>query len=137
MTITRTDLVAAFPEFTSPESFPDGQVDFWIQQAGLQLNANRLGTKLDYATMLFVAHNLVLSASAAQTAGAGGALTSGGILTSKSVGSVSAGYDFGSVSVSGAENYNSTTYGQRLWRLLRATSTGPFYVRSPRPSLPF
>jgi hypothetical protein len=91
VTITYQDFVTAFPEFANTTIYPQAQFDFWAKQAYLQLNACRYGASLDLAAMLFVAHNLVLSAQASKSAASGGGSVGGtsGLVASKSVDKVS------------------------------------------------
>jgi hypothetical protein len=132
MTILATDFIAAFPEFNTP-SYPIAQINFWIPQAYNQLNACRFGVTLDLAAMLFVAHNLVLSArDAAITANGGIPGQSSGPLNSKGVDKVHAGYDTTANQSPGAGMWNATSYGQRLYRMM--ISNGGFvYFPGGRP----
>lgn len=128
--IQYSDLIAAFPEFSNSTTYPQTQVDFWLPQAYNQLNACRFdAATLDLAAMLFVAHNITLSAQAAQAANSG-AIVGKTVApqSSKSVGGVSVSYDVGAVTVEGAGPYNATSYGQRLYKLMQAYSAGPLYV---------
>lgn len=130
MAVDRAALVAALPEFSDTAAYPDAQVTFWLSQAPLFLNAGVLGDRMDLATILFVAHNLVLSAGSAKAIAAGGGAVGATVapVASKSVGPVSKSYDIGSVLVDGAGPWNATSYGSRLYQLLKAVTTGPFYV---------
>lgn len=131
--VTYAAFIAAFPEFTSTATYPQAQVDFWFPHAYAQLNWKRFGSELGLGVMLFVAHNLVLSARAAKSATTGAVVgTQQGILTSKSVGDVSAGYDAASVTIQGAGIWNSTTYGARLYKMMQSYGTGPAYAPGPR-----
>ena len=128
--ITAAQFIAAFPEFSTSPLDP---VSFWLTQAYSQLDGYRLGTQLDYAAMLFTAHNMSLANQAAlASAGAGAAI--GGVaapMQSKTVGPVSASYDTASVAIEGAGQWNATSYGQRLYPLLRGASLGGTYVGAP------
>jgi Protein of unknown function (DUF4054) len=125
--------IAAFPEFSNPVPYPQASVTFWITQAGIQLNARRFGASLDLATMLFVAHNMVLGAQAAATAATATGIVgeASGPVASKTVGPVSASYDTAAVAVAGAGFWNQTQYGQRLFQLMQAYCSGPSYVPGP------
>lgn len=129
MAVTYSTFVGVFTEFADATAYPQSTVDFWMGQAAFQLNANRLRNSYDLAVMLFTAHNLVLGKRNSQAASAGGApgqVT--GPQTSKAVDKVSVSYDTGAVSYPGAGEWNATSYGQRLYRLLRAAGAGPLYV---------
>ncbi|WP_199085950.1 DUF4054 domain-containing protein [Bosea sp. ASV33] len=129
MAVTYSSFVAVFTEFADITAFPQTTVEFWLSQAPFQLNANRLRNSYDLAVMLFTAHNLVLGKRDARSASAGG--TPGqvsGPQASKSVDKVSVSYDTGAATYPGAGEWNATSYGLRLYRLLRAAGAGPIYV---------
>lgn len=124
MAVSYLDFVVAFPEFSNVGTYPETQINFWIQQAYTQLNTVRYGRSLDLAAMLFVAHNVVLSARAARSANAGGIVGDAtGPVASKSVGPVSVSYDAAATAIQGAGIWNATTYGQQLYRMMRASGT--------------
>lgn len=123
MTIAATDFTAAFPEFSNGTTYPLTQINFWIPQAYNQLNASRFGQTLDLAAMLFVAHNIVLSARDAATVNVGGIPGQAtGPVNSKGVGQVHVGYDTPAMEIPGAGAWNATSYGQRLYRMMVAVS---------------
>lgn len=124
---------SVFTEFSSASVYPQVQVEFWLAQAPLQLNAERLGANYDLAVMLYAAHNLVLSAKDAKAAAFGGVSGgASGVTSSKTVDKVTVSYDTGSSTIDGAGAWNLTTYGTRLYQLLRGANTGPFYVANRR-----
>ncbi len=127
--IAYADFIAAFPEFAAR---PESQISWWISQAYAQLNGCRLGTQIDYAASLYVGHNLSLAPAAAGGTGATGGAASA--MSDKTVGSVSAGYDTQNSAIQGAGVWNATSYGQRLYPLLRGASLGVSYVASRRGS---
>ena len=122
--ITVDEFRQIFPEFGSSETYPYAQVKFWLTNANDNLNIARFGAQADLVTMLYVAHNLAL-ASRATTVGSVRGTT--GVVSSKSVGSVSVSYDISSSTTSGAGIYNTTSYGQRLMSIMRAMTAGPGY----------
>ena len=129
--ITYDSFLSAFPEFAiiGQDPLDMGQFEFWSGIAYQQLNANRFGSQLDYAAMLFVAHNITLSLQqqrVGQNALVPGAAS--GPVSSKSVGPASASYEVGSVAFENAGDWNYTTYGQRLYRLIKQYNSGPTYV---------
>lgn len=86
-------------------------------------------TKADFALELWTAHQLVLEKQAVAAALSGGNPgTSIGVITSKSVGSVSVSFDVSSIVEDGAGYYNQTIYGMRFWRLAKAVSGGPLQI---------
>ena len=114
-------------------AYPQSQIEFWIPQAYNQLNAIRLGLSLDLAAMLFVAHNVALSARAAKTSGSGGLVgDTASPISSKSIGGVSYSYDTSDASIAGAGEWNATSYGQRLYKMFKAFGTGPAYIPGGR-----
>jgi hypothetical protein len=137
MTIAATDFIGAFPEFSNNAVYPISQINFWIKQAYIGLNAAQFDQSLDLAAMLFAAHNMVLSArDAAATAmsnpgappGIPGQAT--GPVNSKGVGQVHIGYDTAATQMPGAGAWNATSYGQRLYRMMVAVEAGGMYVPS-------
>lgn len=128
MAVTRDALVAVFPEFQDTATYPDAAVTFWLDQAGFALTQAVFGQQLDLATMLWVAHNLVLSRMGT-TGGGVGALAPA---TSKSVGGASKSMDPSLILSEGAGIWNGSLYGVRFYNLIRALATGPRYRPSPR-----
>jgi hypothetical protein len=128
VTVLYADFTAAFPEFANATTFPATGVNFWLTQADTTLDACRFGTNLPLAAMLFAAHNLALGAR--EATGAVGATFAP--VSSKSVASVSIGYDTGIGSIAGAGIYNTTSYGQRFYKLLQGVAAGGLYVAAPQ-----
>jgi hypothetical protein len=125
--ITYRSFVAAFPEFTDPKVYLESQIEFWIPLAYMQLNAIRFGQVLDLAACLFVAHNIVLSKRETLATSSGGLPGDvRGPVLSETVDKVSVTYaDKGVWEKGGA--WNTTTYGQRLYTLMKAYGGGPVY----------
>lgn len=128
MIVAYTDFIAAFPEFSNATTYPQGQFAFWETQAENQLSDTRFGTSLPLAIMLYVAHNIVVSARAAQVPTGAISGDASGVVTSKSVGSVSKSYDTRLTAYEGAGPWNATSYGQRFYQLLKAFAASPIYV---------
>lgn len=128
MAVTRDDLVAVFPEFGDAATYPDAAVTFWLDQAGISLTDAVFGQQLSLATMLWVAHNLVLS----RMGTTGGGVGSLAPATSKSVGGASKSMDPSLILSEGAGIWNGSLYGVRFYNLVRALATGPRYRASPR-----
>jgi hypothetical protein len=123
----QNDFVTMFPEFGN---VPPNAVALWSAQAYQQIDAYRLGANLDYAAMLWTAHNLYLSRRAQLSAEAGGA-SFGAALTvtsGKTVGSVSQTYDTEAAAITGAGEYNATSYGQRFYRLVQGACLGGLHI---------
>lgn len=132
MTIAYADFIGAFPEFSNATTYPQSSVDFWITQAYAQLNPGRLRSQLDLAAMLFTAHNVVLSAREAAAAAAGQIVGEvKGPVTAKAIDKVSVSFS-DDTGLEGAGPWNFTTYGQRLYRMLKSYNSGPMYVPGRR-----
>lgn len=126
MTVTRDSFRATFPEFGSAIRYPDEQVDFWLVVATKLVNVGRWGDLADLGVSLILAHNLVLAGQASKQAAFGKAPgVTQGILSSKSVDGVSAGYDVSTASEEGAGQWNLTTYGARFYRMSQQMGAGP------------
>jgi hypothetical protein len=116
-----------FPEFSSSV---DATILYWLSEGVATLNSRVLGERFDSAVMLFAAHNLTLSLRE-RRASQGGGLPGDPymVVTSKAAGPVSKGMSpigGGTTDPRGGE-YNETSYGQRLWRILKANSLGGLY----------
>lgn len=136
MAVTAASFRVMFPEFTDTTKFPTAQIDAWLAEAPNQLNASRLGRSYDLAVMLFVAHNIVLSArGVASASGSGVPGQATGPVTSKTVDKVSVSYDTGATALGRAGAWNATSYGQRLYTLLRACGAGPLYFVPDAPAI--
>jgi hypothetical protein len=95
-------------------------------------------TLVDFATEMWVAHQIVLEKQAIATAAAGGDPgTKIGIISNKSVNGVSVGFDIGAVTggnmQANAGYYNSTVYGIRFYRLMKLRGAGPIQLGIGRP----
>lgn len=126
MTVTASSFRVMYPEFGDSTAYPDGQISAWISQALLQQDAGRWGALIDLGTMLFTAHNLVLSARAQTEASFGKPPgQASGPVSNKSVDKVSIGYDTGSAAEENGGAWNMTVYGQQFLRLARQIGIGP------------
>jgi hypothetical protein len=117
----RTD----FPAFANTTMYPDAVIAFEIGIATSLLNAERWGTMLNYGIELYVAHNLVLAAQAAEDSALGntpGEMT--GPTSAKGVDKVSASYDTQSVSLENAGYWGLTWYGTKFLQLARMMGAG-------------
>lgn len=92
-------------------------------------------TEYDFATELFVAHNVVLDRKA-QISAANGSLPGEmtGPVNSKSVGGISISYDVALAAFQGMGDWNLTIYGVRFARMVKLFGMGPLtIVGSPVP----
>lgn len=115
----------AFPEFADKTAYPDTMIDFW---AGL---AEKLVLKSVWCACytqgvdLYVAHEITLAAQNTKAAQVGGTPGSqGGIANTKTVGSVTVGYDSQTTSEKDAGYWNLTNYGRQFIRLARIFGAG-------------
>lgn len=129
MTVTVASFRGHFVEFADAERYPNAQVAYWLQVAGLLLNVQRWGRTLDLGTELFIAHNTSIERIAMDEAGNGGVpgVTKGPV-NSESVDKVSVGYDVASGIELDAGHWNNTIYGTRFIRLARMHGAGPIQV---------
>lgn len=111
--------------FANTTTFPDGDVTFWLDIAAKSLRETVWTSDfLNLATALFVAHYLSLDAQAARGAAGGVPGVGGGVVSSKTVGSVSVSYDVGAAMDPRAKHWNLTSYGVRLWAMIRMAGMG-------------
>jgi hypothetical protein len=136
VTVAPADLTTAFPEFGNAQVFPAAQIQFWCNIANDMLTVDVFGNRLSLAQLLYVAHNLVLSAQNVAAASRGGVAFGAvsGPVTSSSVGSVSKSIDVTLNAYQGAGPWNATSYGQRYFQMIKAFATGPYYVTKGMPS---
>lgn len=114
-----------FSEFADVTTYPDDDIDDHLSLAALQLDAGVWGDFRDRGIGLMVAHNLVLdqmNRTASSVGGSPGKVT--GPQTSKSVDKVGASYDTGATTYEGAAFWNMTSYGIRLYQLMRVVGAG-------------
>jgi hypothetical protein len=127
--VTYFTFVATFPEFKDPSTYLQATIDEWIHLAYEQLDPHRFGRVMHLAVKLWVAHQVTLSAREVRAANAGQIVGEvRGPVTGKSVGKASISYST-ETSIDGAGYWNSTTYGQRFFAMMRSFGGGPFYVR--------
>jgi hypothetical protein len=120
----------SFPEFADSSVYLDEFVLPWLNLWSANINARRWGDFTAMGIMLAVAHQLALGRRSQQQASRGGAPGLGvGMLTSKAVASVSAGYDTASVALEGGGAWNLTTYGIQFLQFARMFGTGGIQIR--------
>lgn len=115
-----------FPEFADPVKYPDSQITFWGSVAEKLVSLDAWGIDMrPTGVELYVAHEITL-AGQNSAAGANGGVpgSSGGIASSKTVGSVSVSYDSANTSEKDAGWWNLTTYGKQYIRLARMFGAG-------------
>ena len=115
------DFRASFPEFTDPVKFPDSQITYWSKVAECATSQKVFGCMYINMVYLYTAHTLSIAYKNQINPVPGDGL---GLTSSKAVGSVSVGYDTGSVSEVGGGYWNETSYGREYLRLVRLFGTG-------------
>ena len=121
----RTDL----PEFADTATYPDAQVNLYLNLAALVLPAARWCDYLNLGLELFTAHNIVLDRQGVVIAAAGGIPgVASGVVSAKSVGQMSISYDTAAGIEKDAGHWNLTVYGRRFFRLMGMIGMGGVYL---------
>lgn len=115
----------AYPEFKSEEVYPTAMIDLWAGVAEQQVLASVWKGMLTTGVQLYVAHEITLAAQNSKISANGGMPgTSGGVANTKTVGTVTVGYDSQSNSEKDAGYWNLTNYGKQFIRLARIFGAG-------------
>lgn len=122
--MTPVEFRLLYPEFVDVNKYPTFMVQAQLSVGELRLDVNRWGELREHGLGLFVAHQLVNRRLIAESTAKGGAPSAAGVISSKSVGSVSVSYATGETAVDGAGNYNSTVYGREFWQLAQMVGIG-------------
>lgn len=116
---------AAFPEFTNTTKYPDAQLTFWSAFAEAQLPLCVWKDTKPFAVYLYTAHEITMAYQNVQSSTSGGTPgVQGGIANTKTVGSVTVGYDQTLNSEKDAGWWNNTNYGKQLYRLIKIFGAG-------------
>ena len=116
---------SAFPEFVDPTVYPDAMITFWSTLAEQQVVQCVWGTVWATGVMLYTAHELTLAAQNVRISGFGGVPgTSGGVPNTKTVGTVTVGYDSQVTSEKDAGYWNLSNYGKQFIHLARIFGAG-------------
>lgn len=116
---------ANFPEFGDTVAYPSSMIEFWAGLAMLQVRQCIWKRAWIQGVSLYVAHEITLASQNSKASGAGGAPgTFGGVPSSKTVGSVSVGYDSTDTSEKDAGWWNLTNYGKQFYRLVQIFGAG-------------
>lgn len=125
MSFTYSDFTAAFPEFSDTTAYPQATFTFWLGIAVLRLPADRWADLRDHGSMLFIAHNMAVQRRNAKAAAKGSTVGSiEGPTTAKSIDKLSKSQDASAVTLEGAGDWNSTTYGVQFWQLAQMIGAG-------------
>ena len=114
------------PAFADSSMYADEGINMYLTIAASMLDPNRWQDWRPLGMALMVAHWLSLDAREAKVAASGGIPGQAGIgiLSSKSVGPISAGYDVSAGSEAGAGYWNMTTFGRRYYHMARLVGMG-------------
>lgn len=114
-----------FPEFADTVKYPSPMIEMWSAFATAQVNQNVWGTQYTMGVSLYTAHEIVLAAQNADASKVGGSPgQQGGIAQTKTIGSVTVGYDAQTSNEKDAAYWNLTTYGKQFIRLCRIFGAG-------------
>lgn len=114
-----------FPEFSDVARYPVSQLTFWSGIAEKMLDEDVWDNMYESGVMLYVAHEVTLAAQNVKVATNGGVPGgASGPMNSKTVGSVSVGYDTTQTAEKDAGWWNLTTYGKQFYRLMRMFGAG-------------
>lgn len=113
-----------FPEFSNAALYPTSMIDFWVGLASAQVRPCVWKTQWNVGVSLYVAHEIALASQNTKASQVGGSPgVSGGIANTKTVGSVTVGYDTASTAEKDAGYWNLTNYGKQFIRLVRIFGT--------------
>lgn len=117
----KADFIEVFPAFAA---VTDTQYDFWSAQAALVTEPIEtcLGDRMDLATMLATAH--MLTESGVGT-GAESEMAAQGMGGFKSIKSGTLSIERGDAKAADAGAWGTSSYGLRLWPMLKACVSGP------------
>lgn len=127
MSFVYTDFTTAFPEFSNAATYPEGTFNFWQGIANLRLNVCRWGELLDHGAMLFIAHNMKEQAKSILNSTLGTGTKIGevsGPVSAKSIDKISFAFATDTVTVEGAGDFNSTSYGVQFFQLALMVGSG-------------
>jgi hypothetical protein len=118
MAITPADFKARFPEFGS---VPDSRVQFWLDDAVLEVGESAWGELYEKGVFLLAAHLLSLDQINQDEDGSGGVT---GNVNSRSVGDVSVSFAKATSDSSSDDWYLQTSYGSEYLRLKKRVGMG-------------
>lgn len=114
--VSYQQFIGFFPSFKKE---PQELVEVYLNQALNYVSKGRFCNQWVFAVCLVAAHLITIF----QRAGEGGSGGGIGVVTSKSVGSVSVGVELAGVT-DGAGDWNLTIYGQEFWKLCQIFGIG-------------
>ncbi len=115
----------SFPEFADTVVYPTPNIEMWAGLAERQVRSCVWKDSTVLGRSLYVAHEITIAAQSVKAAQVGGTPgTSGGIANTKTVGSVTVGYDSVTTGEKDAGWWNLTNYGKAFIRLARIFGAG-------------
>jgi hypothetical protein len=108
---------ANFPLFADTVKYPDTMITFWSTIGEDNVALDRWGGIRSQAVELYTAHHLIIASDSnigKQT----------GLVSNKSIGDVSVGYDTSATLELNAGHWNTTMYGKMFIRLARMYGAG-------------
>lgn len=128
-TVTLTQFRAIYPIFEDSETYPEPQVQFFLDLADKTLNPDRWGESFSFGASLFVAHFITRYALAAKEAANGGVGgLRGGVVSSESGDSVAVSFSVSESMESDAGHWNGTEWGRQYIHFARMFGAGPMQV---------
>lgn len=119
MALTPVDFKIRFPEF---EEIPDSRIQFWLDDAQLEVGESAWDDLYEKGVMLLSAHFLSIDQINQDDDESGGGVT--GNVTSRSVGDVSVSFAKSSSDSSSDDWYLQTSYGTEYLRLKKRVGMG-------------
>lgn len=116
--MTYLEFIDTFPEFVNLVDYPKTRVEFWLDFATNFVNTQRWSSMTNYGISLLTAHQLAMEKMTKN-----GQVK--GVITSKTVDSVSYTQDVKLTTYAKAGYFNLTTYGIQYWNLVQMMGAGP------------
>ena len=108
-----------FPQFSDVNTYPSEMINFWDNYSSLFFNQRRWGKFYLTGRALLLAHNLTLAHQNGKIKG---------LMTDKSVDSVSAGFDVKTLTMQNAALFNGTVYGIQYFQLVQLVGARPLII---------
>ena len=119
------DFRTAYPEFSDTGVYPDSLISGWAAVATAMVIPRAWKSQTALGINLYVAHEITLQAQSMNAANVGGTPgNQSGPVNTKTVGSVTVGYDTNQSVEKNAGFFNLTVYGKQFWNLSRLFGMG-------------
>lgn len=115
--MTYEDYLTIFPEFSNLVDYPINRVNLWIEYSTNFVNQERWRNLSNHGIALLTAHMLFMEKNNKGQVK--------GIITSKSVDSVSYSQDVNLTTYKDAGFFNGSSYGIQFWQLSQLFGAGP------------